>query len=213
MIVVACEQGSPEWVAARLGVVTASEFDNILTAKTLKPSAQAQAYLCRLVAETILGVPVETDGNSFMERGKELEPEAANLYAMLRDVEPETVGFVLRDDRRLGASPDRLIGKDGGLEIKCPLAHNHVANLLDPDGFRDKHRTQVQVSMLVTGRSYWDSMSYNPVMPPVIVRSEPDAAWRKAAEPALADFLARMDEALSKVYAAGVTPASANPFL
>ena len=46
-------QGSIEWQDARLGIPTASRFKDILTPKTLKPSAQSKGYLHELVAETL----------------------------------------------------------------------------------------------------------------------------------------------------------------
>ena len=43
------KQGSPEWALIRAGVLTASNFDRILTPKTRKPSAQRDAYLLSLI--------------------------------------------------------------------------------------------------------------------------------------------------------------------
>ena len=55
--------------------------------------------------------------------GKALEPDARACYAFHADCEPQTVGFVLRDeDRMCGASPDALVGESGLLELKCPMA-------------------------------------------------------------------------------------------
>lgn len=169
MKIIECDQGSPEWHQARLGIPTASNFERILS-PTGKPSTQAEAYALQLLAEIITGQPTETfQKTGAMERGNELEAEAAQFYELQRDVETVKVGFCTDDAGTFGASPDRLIGGDGGLEIKCPLAHTHVKYLLG--GELDMgYYPQVQGNMLVTGRKWWDWMSYHPKMPALIIR-------------------------------------------
>ena len=43
MIILDMEQGTEEWLQARMGIPTASAFDRIFTA-SFKPSAQSNAY-------------------------------------------------------------------------------------------------------------------------------------------------------------------------
>lgn len=215
MIVHEVEQGSTAWLAARAGVVTASEIDNVLT-KTLKPSA-AKAYLHRIVAERVLGRPVMSEAESkAMVRGKEMEPEACEWYEREYGYErgPVTLaGFITTDDGRLGCSPDRLVGSDGGLEVKVPMAETHVEYALDNEVFRLAYRGQVQTSLFVTGRAWWDLLSYNPAMPCVVVRCLPDAEYHAALSVALSAFLARVDEAVAKLGGDRATRALTNPFL
>ena len=66
---------------------------------------------------------------SFMERGADMERDAYGFYEALKDVDTEEIGFCLSDDKRVGVSPDRFVGNDGGLEIKCLSAENHVATI------------------------------------------------------------------------------------
>lgn len=168
MKIIDCEQGSDEWKAARLGIPTASSFDKILSPGG-KPSTQAEPYMLQLLAEIITGAPTETFKNGAMDRGTELEPEAVQFYELRNEAEAIKIGFCTDDAGTFGASPDRLIGEDGGLEIKCPLAHTHVKYLLD--GKMDiGYYPQVQGNMLVTGRKWWDWMSYHPKMPALILR-------------------------------------------
>lgn len=211
MIRVECKQGTPQWKAARAGVVTASGISKIVTPGG-KPSSQADGYMNRLLAETLLGEPIEDAGSGFMERGLGLEATAAAAYGFAHDVEPEIVGFLLRDDRRLGCSPDRLIGMAGGLEVKCPGAVQHIANLRDHDGFYADHKTQVQTQLLVSGREWWDLMSFHPRLPEVVIRAVPDPAWRKAVEPAVEAFLARFDVELARLRPLVEASRSMNPF-
>jgi len=180
------EQGSDEWHKVRLGIPTASEFDKILTG-TGKPSTQANAYINKLLAEVITGKPVSTfQKTDAMERGNELEQEAADYYSMLNDVELEKTGFCTDDAGLYGCSPDRLIGEEGLLEIKCPLAHTHVEYLLS--GKMDTgYIPQVQGQLLVTGRKWCDFMSYHPDMPPMIVRIERNEQYISSLQQELID--------------------------
>lgn len=200
MIRVDCKQGSAEWREARAGVPTASGFDKIITPKTLKPSEQATGYLHHLIAEWLLGRPLDDCGSSmWTERGLELEGEAVAYYEMERGIDVEEVGFVLRDDRRAGCSPDRLVGNDGGLEIKCPSAAVHVGYLLDPASLEARYRGQVQGGLYITGLPWWDLLSYCPELPAVVRRVEPDPEYVAALVPALGTFLARMDAAKAQI--------------
>jgi hypothetical protein len=169
MIIHDVEQGTPEWFAARLGIPTASEFSKIYT-PTGKVSTQAKGYMNKLLAEIITGEPVQTfEKTPWMERGNELEQEAADFYEFLKDTEVSKIGFCTNDAREYGCSPDRLIGETGGLEIKVVAPHTMASYLLSSEIDMD-YWPQVQGNMLVTGRDWWDWMAYCPKMPPLIIR-------------------------------------------
>lgn len=190
MIVLDCVQGSPEWERARLGKPTASAYDRIITPSTLKLSKQAVGYRNQLLAEFILDCPIDWCGqDGWMERGKEMEPEARAYYAMQFDREVTPVGFVLRDDERTGGSPDGLVDEDGGLEIKCPAIHTHIGYMLNPESLAAAYRGQMQGYLYLTGRAWWDILSYNPELPHVCVRVERDEAYIEALDKALNEFL------------------------
>lgn len=187
MIVLNVEQGSPEWVAARLGIPTASQFHRVLTPRTLKLSASAEGYAHELLAEEMLGRPLDDHETPFMTRGSQMERDAVQFYEFARGVETESVGFVMRDDRSVGCSPDRLVGADGGLEIKCLAAANHVGAMLNADPERAK--CQIQGALWLTERRWWDRLSYNPELPPVIVRLERDEWFIEKLATAVNEFI------------------------
>ena len=197
-------QGSEAWLQSRLGIPTASNFKKILTA-TGKLSTSATEYMCELVAESIIGQPCDNSQSSFMERGTELEADAVDLYAYQNDVNVERVGFCLRDDGLVGCSPDGLVGENGGLEIKCPSAKMHVLYLDDEATFVKKYKLQVQGSLYVTGRKWWDMMSYSPTihsnMPSVIVRCERDEKFIALLDEAMGDFVTRLERVKKKIKA------------
>lgn len=187
------EQGSEEWLQLRLAKPTASEFDKILSPGG-KVSTQTQAYCNRLLAEMIIGKPVQTfEKTPWMERGNELEAEAVMFYEQLNDVETVKIGFCTDDENKYGASPDRLIGEDGLLEIKVPAPHTHVAYLLS--GQIDKgYWPQIQGQLLVTGRKWCDWLSYHPEMTSIVIRVPRDETFIGT----LRSELAKFDQMLSE---------------
>jgi len=199
MQIINCEQNSPEWFAARAGIATASEFDKILT-PTGKESAQADKYINKLLADIVAGEPVnDFEGSAYMERGKELEAEAVSWYEFYTGNATESVGFVLSDG--YGCSPDRLVGEDGLLEIKCPAGHTHVEYMLS--GFDKGYYPQVQGQLLVTGRRWCDWVSYHPKMQPIIKRITRDKEYISKLKIALAGFNKKLADKRAVLVAAG----------
>lgn len=172
MKIIQCDQGTDEWFEARRGIPSSSNFDKIITTKG-EPSKQAEKYMFRLAGEVVSKTTEETYKNSAMERGSELEAEARQLYQIINDVEVIQAGFCLSADGKCGCSPDGLIGEDGGLEIKCPNMATHVGYLID-NKLPTDYFQQVQGSLKVTGRKWWDFMSYYPSIKPLIIRVYPD---------------------------------------
>ncbi len=174
------EQRSEEWFAARLGVPTASSFGRLIT-PTGKPSASADAYIDELIAEKITGKRIEIPTTYAMTRGTEIEPEARKNYEFINDCQVFEVGLCLHDEIDAGASPDGLVGDDGLLEIKCPLAHTHIGYLREGK-LPPKYNAQVQGQLWITGREWCDFMSYHPDMKIFIVRVERDEKYIQVLE-------------------------------
>lgn len=176
MIIHNVEQNTEEWFRVRAGIPTASAFDKIITPGG-KQSTSADKYENLLISELLTGKPTPEGFKSpSMMRGNVMEEEAANGYAFKFDIEPVRVGFVTDSNRTMGCSPDRLIGDDGLLEIKCPEAHTHVAYLLDEKLDRE-YWPQVQGQLLVTGRKWCDIITYYPEMPLLTLRVTRDEAY------------------------------------
>lgn len=195
-------QGSAEWADLRLALPTASQFHRIITAAKLKPSAAMAGYRDDLLAEWALGYGVTNAESGFMERGKDLESDARAWYELQTDNEVTPGGFVLTDDRRAGCSPDGLIDEPGGLEIKCLSAPNHIGILLN--GMENEHKCQVQGSLYITGREWWDVVFYSPALPSLIIRVERDEAFMAAFPPALTQFCEMLDAGKRALAALGV---------
>jgi putative phage-type endonuclease len=171
MIILNDEQGSPEWLASRLGRPSASMFGKLITGSG-KPSSSAESYINEMIAERLTGRSKPFYTNEHMERGNALEPEAREAYEFITDYEVQETGFILDDSEEFGCSPDGLVVDHSlGLEIKCPSDSVHVS-YLRAGKVPAKYYQQVQGCMWITGRECWDFMSYHPEMPHLLVRME-----------------------------------------
>lgn len=188
MIIHKAKQGGPEWDRLRIGMPTASNFHKILTPKTMKLSAQAVGYMYWLLAEWLIGEPLESPETQWMQRGAALEDQAVRSYCFERNCEVKRVGFITTDDGTCGCSPDRLvIGANGALEIKSPSPQVHVRNMLKRE-IDDDHKCQVQGQMYIAELEWVDIISYCPAMPTVIMRAHRNEEFIKALTEALAAF-------------------------
>ena len=176
MIILDHEQGSPEWLAARLGKPSASMFSKLITA-TGKPSSSAAAYIDQLIAERFLGKSEPFYVNDNMQRGTDLEPEARESYEFITGETVAEYGFILDDSKEFGCSPDGLVERDGGLEIKCPAATTMVKYLRDPQSLVKAYYQQIQGCLWITDSQWWDAFAYHPEMPHVLVRVERDEEY------------------------------------
>ena len=172
------QQNTHQWLRARLGIPCASEFDQLVKNNGGLTGSAGKSYAKRLAYELITNAPIERVTTKWMERGTDLEPEAVRMYEFLTDRKCEEVGFITDDDRTAGCSPDRFVGEDGGLEIKCPAGWTHIDYLLDPK-HGPQYRQQIQGTMWLTGRKWWDRMFYHPLLDPVIVTIKADPKYQK----------------------------------
>jgi hypothetical protein len=196
--VVACEQGTPEWFAARMGIPTASEFATVMAkGKDGGRSITRDKYMRQLAGEILTEEPApEGYSNGFMERGKLLEDTARSLFAYLHDVEPETVGFI-RNGKK-GASPDSLIGSIAGLEIKTAIPAVQIERL-QQNRVPPEYVAQVQGSLWVSERDHWWFMSYCPKLPPLIVKATRDELYIKRLSDAVDAFNEELDNLVNSI--------------
>lgn len=198
-------QGSGDWFTLRLGIPTASCFDQIITPKIGKLSASARKYAYRLLSEKLLNAPGQTlDGLQYIERGNELEPQAVAQYEFAQEVRTRPAGFFTTDDGLLGASPDRMvIDRAIGVECKCPAAHTMMMYLLEGNG-ADEYRTQVQGQMLVAELERVDFYAFHPRMPPALIVTPRDEEYIGKMRTVLGEFNERLAELMAKAKSLGV---------
>ncbi len=205
-------QGSEAWLAARCGILTASEMSRIIT-PTLKvaKNEKASAHLFELLAQRITNYVEPHYISDDMLRGQVDEIEARALYA--RHYAPvEEVGFITNDEWgfTIGYSPDGLVGDDGLIECKS-RRQKFQAETIISGVMPDDYWIQVQTGLLVTGRAWCDFISYCGGMPMVTIRVDAHEATQAAIvqaatvfEEAMADRLA--DYRLRQTYSARLIP-------
>ncbi len=165
MITHNCEQGSSEWFDAKRGKASTSHFKDIVTINKagtgLNKAKGYHLYKYRLLGEIESQETCVTFSNEYMKDGIDLEPQARAYYEKLYG-KVEQVGFI-EVSNHLGCSPDGLIGLDGGLEIKCPIPSTQM-KYINENKPRPEYKAQVQGSLWITGRKFWDFVSFCPVM-------------------------------------------------
>lgn len=159
-------QGSDAWLAARLGLCTASRFaDAISKKKDGSSAAKREDYLYELLAERLSGAAAFKFVSAEMAWGRDNEAAARAEYSFTRNVPVIETGLWTLDDLPVGASPDGFVGGEGEgcIEIKCPSTKNHLymmVNGVDPD-----YLPQIYGQQWLTGRSWTDFISYDPRLP------------------------------------------------
>lgn len=165
------DQGGADWLSARLGIPTASKFATVMAKGEGKIRSE---YMRKLAGEIITGEPMDSYVNGYMERGSTLEDQARQKYAFVESAEITRVGFIRNGQK--GASPDSLVGDNGGLEIKIALPHIQIERL-KRGTVPPEHMAQVQGNLWVAEREWWDFVSDCPRLPQLKVRAYRDEEY------------------------------------
>lgn len=229
-------QGSDSWKQDRAGYATASRLNDVMSKGKKSASAKGghapsktrASYMLQLVAERITGVAYDSYlGGAATNRGAELEHDARSAYM------EQTGNLVIPSPftahpriEWCGASPDGLVGEDGGIEIKCPanpmvhletllLGNEALAAVLMADTPEEieqrkkrslipkEHYAQVQGNIWVHGRQWWDFISYDPRFPAhlqlYIHRVHRDEEYIAMLESAVVKFLEEVNDNVSRL--------------
>ena len=197
------EQGTPEWLSLRRGILTASEIKLIIT-PTLKVASndKERAHLFELLAQRITDYTEPRFVSDDMLRGHEDEIEARIKYA--EHYAPVTeCGFITRDfgGFLIGYSPDGLVGDDGLIECKSRRQRYQVETIL-ADEVPSEYMLQIQTGLLVSGRKWLDFVSYSAGLPMFVKRVLPDDRYRVAIIAASTEFESRLQLALDRYQSA-----------
>lgn len=202
MQIIDCEQGTPEWHAARAGIPTASEFKTIIgVKKDAKDKVTRQKYMRKLAGEILTGEVVEGYKNAHMERGNAMEDEARSHYAFMESADLARVGFIRNG--MTGCSPDSLIGANGMLEIKTTLP-DILIEKIEADEFPAEHRFQCQGNLWIAEREFIDIKVYWPKMPNFVKRAYRDEAIIKQIAEAVDQFNSELNELVERIRRYGV---------
>lgn len=192
MIIHECTQYSTKWIELRTGIPTSSQFHRIITTKG-KPSTSAEKYLFELLAERCMGHPVEEYMSPWMKRGGEMERQAVLEYEIQTGIETETVGFITTDDGRIGTSPDRLVGTEGLMEIKCPRESIQMEYLVQEGTSYGEYKSQVQGQLWITERRFVDLLAFHPDLPECLIHIERDEGYIETLATLVTTFSMELD--------------------
>lgn len=176
-------QRTEQWFKERCGKFTGSRFADVM-ARNKKTGEPLKAYhdlIMDIVVEHMTGDPIDGPHGYALQWGTDVEPAAREAYELETGLSVVETGFIMHPEYDFaGCSPDGLIGEDGGLEMKCPKSSRvHLDRF--SDGLPEEYKPQVQGCMWVTGRKWWDFVSFDPRMPAshqlLIVRVERDQKY------------------------------------
>lgn len=210
MIVINCDQGSPEWYESRVGRVTASMF--VEARKRLKSgpnkgdfTAAGKQYAFRLACERISGQALDEDQFETwaMKRGHELEPEARLAHELQKEILVEQAGFILDDEGIFGVSVDGLIGDDGISEYKCFISPVKLMPILLEDDLSDV-MDQIQGGLWITGRKWAHFVLYCPALASIgkdltIIEVERDETYIRELQSDLLEFNGLVESYIEKL--------------
>ena len=161
-------QGSPEWMALRVGKIGGSRIADLLTEGRNGESLIRRKYKNELIRERLTGRKLDTYKTPAMQRGIDLEPMARAWYEVHRNVFVDQVAIVLHPTIEGGqCSPDGIVESTNSLiEIKIPNPENHLDNILTQGKQLEQYHDQVQWQLAcMPEKEYCDLVSFDPEMP------------------------------------------------
>lgn len=195
-------QGSDEWLAARCGLLTASEMKFLVT-PTLKVASndKERQHLYEILAQRVTGYVEPSYISDDMLRGIEDEILARDLYHKTYH-KVEEGGFITNDTHgfTIGYSPDGLVGKDGLIEVKSRRQKYQMETLISHQ-VPDDYMIQIQTALIVSERQWCDFISYCGGLPMVTIRVFPDIKIQTAILSAAETFERKLAERLESYQA------------
>jgi hypothetical protein len=190
------EQGTHEWLEARLGIVTASEMGRLVTPKlSMAKNDKSRGYMFSKLSERMTGEIEETPQTWDMERGHIDEKEAIRIYSETRAPVAEC-GFITNNKLgpTMGYSPDGLVGNDGLVECKSRLPKYQIKTIYqhvvksEYGAIPDEYMMQLQAGLYVSERQWIDFISYCDGLDMVVIRVYPMPNFFEAIEEVFIQF-------------------------
>lgn len=160
MKIIDVEQGSTEWLKARIAMITGTRLSEVLGT----PKAR-KTLIYELIAEELTNTFPDAYVSPSMERGNIEEPFAVREYEKRRGVKTHKIGFIKGENGYTGLSPDRLIKKGkvfiGGVEIKNPDSSTQIKYLVSkkiPPEYEDQ---VLHYFLIIPTLEYVDFASYD----------------------------------------------------
>jgi len=157
------KQGSEAWFKLREDKFTAS-MANVIRANGLG----LETYIRDKKAKK------EFKGNKSTERGNDLEGWAVQTYEYVKKVKTKKVGAVTNSKYKQAlASPDRLVGDDGMIEVKC-FEEKAFLKIKEKGEVPRKVISQMEMQLMLSERKWNDFVLFHPKYKLIVIRIYPD---------------------------------------
>ena len=110
-----------KWLADREGKITGTGLGKVLSQTSEKPKVGFYDLIAKRIA-------LPPTGENVMDRGRRLENEALVRFEKETDkkVNKDLIICISEDNDQMTYSPDGLIGKTEGVEVKCLNSATHI---------------------------------------------------------------------------------------
>ena len=163
-------QGSPDWMALRIGRIGGSRVADLLTeGRSGAESLTRRKYKNEIIRERLTGLKLNTFKTPAMQRGIDLEPLARAWYEVKNNVFVDQVAIVKHPTiQDAQCSPDGIIFADKPylIEIKVPSPENHLDNILTGGKQLEQYIDQAMWQLAcMPEMEFCDIVSFDPEMP------------------------------------------------
>jgi hypothetical protein len=163
-------QGSPDWMALRIGRIGGSRVADLLTeGRSGAESLTRRKYKNEIIREKLTGLKLTTYKTPAMQRGIDLEPLARAWYEVKHNVFVDQVAIVKHPTiKDAQCSPDGIIFADKPylIEIKVPSPENHLDNILTGGKQLEQYIDQAMWQLAcMPEMEFCDIVSFDPEMP------------------------------------------------
>ena len=162
MKIIACEQGTDEWLEFRKGKISGTILGDVYA----KRGGRKLGFY-EIIAERL---GLEPDGEPPMDRGLRLEDEAIAKFEEITEIQTEVAGICVSDfNPEVINSPDRLIKVGdkytGAVEVKCLSSARHLQILIE-DKIPAEYESQIMQYFIVNDDlEVLHFVSYDPRIP------------------------------------------------
>ncbi len=189
------------------GHLSASSFEQLMKPTDLKKGVYGDGCMTLAWEIALSRIDVEAPEayGAAIDWGNEHEWAAAEKYMELKLSEAVPAEYICHPElKNVGGTPDRLVGSDGVVEIKCPHNPvNHAKNRATAEQYHDKYKAQCQGYLWLTGRKWVDFVSYDPRYPEELQlsvhRFERDEEYITLLESRVKGFLPIVDNILNQI--------------
>jgi len=194
------KQHDTEWYEARLSSIGATGISKIITSKGVRSKSRSD-YLYEKASQLLTGQSKPLFQTYEMKWGNDYEPEARELFSLLKDTEIEECAMIWNNEAKSWhVSPDGYgsFEKTFGLEIKCPMLKTHDG-YLESGTLPTAYKLQVQSSLALTGWESWYFMSYFPGVTPLIIEVKRDEELIKIIKAEVKIFLRDLNTLIERL--------------